>query len=316
MQTTGGKPKSGKDFEELMTRIHQSLHEKAIVTPNDKIRDIHSNRSRQIDISIRIKDGPTEFLGIVEVRERSRPVGENYIEEISAKRESVGADAAFVVSASGFCDTAIKKAQALNIRIFTHEEALSADWMQCLQLKEIVQWIQYKDNLAIELLEPSTNHIINPHQSIVDAVQKNVGALIFTTEQGEPKASIAQIVNWVINKNSEIVFRDIQDGSRKRKRILIKNLQFPLFFPDVTGALRKLECLCVEADFWIEILKTPVHLSKYRDAKTGKSLAEVAYTTIEIDGELHKLELIANISGEIGSQVTMRLHKKDPQKIK
>ena len=79
----------GKDFEELITWIHRCLHEKAVITPNDKIRDIHTGNLRQIDISIRLTDGPTKFLGIVEVRDRSRPVGVDYIEEVSADRKSV-----------------------------------------------------------------------------------------------------------------------------------------------------------------------------------------------------------------------------------
>ena len=58
---TDEQPKSGKEFEELVTWIHQYLHEKAVITPNDKIQDIHSNHPRQIDISIKIKDGPQVF---------------------------------------------------------------------------------------------------------------------------------------------------------------------------------------------------------------------------------------------------------------
>jgi hypothetical protein len=189
------QPKSGKEFEQLVTRIYQRLHEKAVITPNDKIRDIDSNQLRQ---------------------------------------------------------------------------------------------------------------------SVVDVTQENVNALIFTTEQGEPKASVPQIVNWIINKNIENIFRDVQVGILKRKRILVnfKN-KSSLFFRDAAGGLRKLECLCLEADFWIEARKIPLHLSKYCNAETGKALAEIASTSIEICGEPHKFEIIAKLSEEHGSQVSMRLHKQD-----
>ncbi len=312
------QPKSGKEFEELMTRIQQSLHEKAIITPNDKIRDIHSNRPRQIDISIRLKDGPTEFLGIVEVRDRSRPVGENYVEEISAKRQSVGADAAFIISASGFCDSAKEKAKALNIRIFTHEEALSTDWMQCLQLREIAQLIQKWDKVLMIFLEPLTNRIISPHQSLVDAVEKNVNAPVFVTEQNIPKNSIPEIANMAINQNIESIFRGVEIGKPQRKRAFVElrtPRNEPLFFRDASGMLRKLERFCLEADFWSEVHKTPVHLSKYRNAETGEALAEIASTTIEAWGAPHKLEIIAKFSDKQGSQVSMRLHKHDQSKI-
>ena len=58
--------KSGKDFEDLITWIQQSVHEKAQIIPNEKVRDIHTNGTRQIDISIRLSDGPTHLFVMVE----------------------------------------------------------------------------------------------------------------------------------------------------------------------------------------------------------------------------------------------------------
>src|ERR1017187_481589 len=318
---TEEQPKSGKEFEALVTWIHQCLHEKAVITPNDKIRDVHSKRLRQIDISIRLKDGPTSFLGIVEVRDRSRPIGENYVEEISAKRESVGADAAFLVSASGFCDTAIEKAKALNIRVFTYQDALSSDrWMQCLQLSEITQFIEQRDNVVVTFLEPTTNKIIDPHQSIVDAIRENVNAVVLVNEKGEPKFSIPNIADMVINQNRENLFSDVRNGDRKRKRAFVV-LQTPpseteTHFRDSTGSLRKLEKFCLDADYWVEVSKTPVHRAKFVNAGSGEALAEIASTTIEAWGSDHELQMIAKFSGEQGSQVLMRLQKKDSSQSK
>ncbi|HEX5399982.1 MAG TPA: restriction endonuclease [Verrucomicrobiae bacterium] len=313
------QPKSGKEFEELVTWVHKCLHEKAVITPNDKIRDNHSNRLRQIDISIRMKDGPTNFLGIVEVRDRSRPVGEDYIEQISTKRHSVGADAAFIISSSGFYQAAVEKARALNIRIFTHKEAIASDWMQCLQLKKITSFIRKWDNVLITFIDPATNHIINPHQSVANAVKENAVALVFVTEQKEPRRSVPDVVSMAINQNIENIFGGITIGNRQRKRafvnLLIPQNESPLFFCDSAGVLRRLERFCFEADFWTEVHRSPVRLAKYSNAETGEALAEIASTTIEAWGKPHKLDLIAKISGE-GSQVLMRLQKLDEPKTK
>jgi hypothetical protein len=313
------KLKSGKDFEELVTWIHQCLHDKATITPNEKILDVHSKRPRQIDISIRIKDGPTSFFGIVEVRDRSRPVGEDYIEQIHSKRESVGADAAFIVSSSGFYAAAVEKARALNIRIFTYKEAVASDWMQCLQLKEITQFIRRWDNAFVLFLEPSTNQIISPHKSITDALQKNVAALILTTDQNEPKRSIPQIIDQVVNENFQNFFEGIALGERQRKRgsVILQTgpNESPLFFRDVAGVLRKLDRFYFEADFFMEAHKTPVHLSRYCNAGTGEAIAEVASATIQAWGGTHNLQFIAKFSGEEGSQLLMRLQKQDQSKL-
>jgi hypothetical protein len=82
---------TGELFEELVTWISKSLHS-AEVTKNEKLKDIHTGRKRQIDVVIRIKNGPTEILGIVEARDRSRAVGVDYIEQVNSKKTSVGAD--------------------------------------------------------------------------------------------------------------------------------------------------------------------------------------------------------------------------------
>jgi hypothetical protein len=126
------------------------------------------------------------------------------------------------------------------------------------------------------------------------------------------------IVNMAINQNLENIFRDVQAGSPQRKRAFVDlrtpQNESPLFFRDALGTLRKLEHFCLEADFWIEVRKTPVRLSKYSNAGTGEALAEVASTTIEAWGEPHSLEIIAKFSGEQGSQVSMRLQKQDQLK--
>lgn len=89
--------KSGRRFEELIAWIQRSVHKNAIITANERIKDIDTGKPRQVDITIRLSDGPTEFLGIVEVRDRNRPIGVRYVEEISGKLRSVRADAAFLV---------------------------------------------------------------------------------------------------------------------------------------------------------------------------------------------------------------------------
>lgn len=317
MSASSDKP--GTSFEELVTWINQCLHAKAVVTANDKIRDIHSNRLRQVDISIRLKDGPSEFLGIVEVRDRSRPVGEEYIEQVSSKRQSVAADAAFIVSSSGFYAAAIEKAKALNIRLFTYQEAVSSNWTQCLQLREITQFINRLDNLLLVFLDPSSNRIINPHPSMIEAIKQDKAAKIFLDESGEPRHSVVDIVNMFVNQNNESIYQGLCFVDPPIRKGFIVDLHpspegISLFFRDQSGQTRKLEKFRLVADFWVELRRTPVVVAKYYDAKTGNGLAEVASTIIDLWGGPHKLEFIAKHlgeDGEEGSQVLMRLRKQD-----
>lgn len=128
--------KTGREFEQLVTCINKHLHKIATVTPNDKLPDKDNGDLRQVDISVRISDGPSKFLGIIEVRDRSRPVGIGYVEEVSAKRTSVGANNAWIVSKAGFWKSAKLKADALGIGVISYKEALKRDWSEFFHLMQ------------------------------------------------------------------------------------------------------------------------------------------------------------------------------------
>jgi hypothetical protein len=125
----------GKDFETLITWIQKSVHKKAEIETNKRIRDVDTGRYRQIDITIKLSDGPTEFLGIIEVRDRKSKVGVRYVEEVTSKRKSVKADAVFLVSKSGFTKPATIKAEKLGIRLISYEEAKDGNWSSWLRCR-------------------------------------------------------------------------------------------------------------------------------------------------------------------------------------
>ncbi len=128
--------KTGREFEQLVACINTHLHKIAKVTPNDRFPDKDNGDPRQIDISVRLSDGTSNFLGIIEVRDRSRPVGIGYVEEVSAKRTSVGASSAWIVSKSGFWKSAKVKADALGIGLISYEQALKTEWSEFFHLME------------------------------------------------------------------------------------------------------------------------------------------------------------------------------------
>ena len=151
--------KSGKYFEDLVTWIQKSVHEKAQIIPNEKVLDIHTNKIRQIDISIRLSDGPTHLFVMVEVRDHKKPIGVNYIEEIHSKKQSVNANAAFIVSRSGFANTALEKAKCLGIQTLTYEEALKSDWSGWIRCRNFIFILRKWDNLLITLMDNSNKRL-------------------------------------------------------------------------------------------------------------------------------------------------------------
>ena len=100
-----------------------------------------------------MSDGPSKFFGIVEVRDRQTPIGSSYVEEIYGKKRSLLADAAFLVSKSGFTKPAIKKANQLGIRTLTYEEAQKGDWSGWCKIFSVSVIHKKFNNVAIYLFD-------------------------------------------------------------------------------------------------------------------------------------------------------------------
>lgn len=105
--------KEFKALERRVCRIHQLIEESgAKVEWNESIPDPDNPaQSRQVDVTIR-RGG---FLTLVECRLHRAPQGVKWIEELIGKRVSLQADAIIAVSASGFTQGAVSKAEKFGV---------------------------------------------------------------------------------------------------------------------------------------------------------------------------------------------------------
>lgn len=302
-------PKSGKPFEDLITWIQQSVHEKAQIIPNEKVRDIHTNRTRQIDISIRLSDGPTHLFVMVEVRDHARPVNVSYIEEINSKKQSVGANAAFIVSRSGFTKPALEKAKHLAIQTLTYEEALKSDWSGWIK-GEYFHVIERKyENVLIKLENDTSNKLLNVAPEILSQVQTNSKKKVLLGKDGKPLTSFFDLAHHIIN-SSEKLFEGLQaNGEKVRHTVLFKGTLEPeLFVLGEDGLNHKIGKVLVEADFYIEVRQYPISLSRFRNTESDESIAEVATSDIEIGGKKIRIDILAPMAGDyIPAESTVQL---------
>ncbi|HUI39919.1 MAG TPA: restriction endonuclease, partial [Methanothrix sp.] len=103
--------RKGRDLELLVAFLENHLGPLGIeIKSPDYIQDKDTSQLREVDISLRSKIGSSNILAIVECRDRKGDEDVTWIEQLSRKRESVGADKAVAVSSSGFSDPAIIKA--------------------------------------------------------------------------------------------------------------------------------------------------------------------------------------------------------------
>lgn len=282
--------KAGKPYEELVGVLSRYLHKNAIITCNDKIADITTGQKRQIDISIRIKDGPTNFLAIIEARDRSRKVGVDYIEQIKSKRDSVRADKAIVVSNKGFAKTAIKKAGHYGIETYSLAEALRKDWSNSFKYFQAFTQSGYEGSHIITFLDKNMN-AIHPHKSLNEMIEKDKNALVLYDKEGNPKYNLEYLMQQIYNLDGikNLVHSDLQKKHTYRVVVSVPE-EVNIFFLNEQGKLQRLEQYEASGEIgWVMREYKPT-VKQYKDEKTGQLIAEVLGT----DDSSFMFELLHN----------------------
>lgn len=307
------KRKSGREFEDLIAWIQSCVHNRAKIDINKKVRDVDTGKLRQIDIGIHLSDGPTEFFGIIEVRDRSRSIGVRYVEEISAKRQSVRADAAFLVSRSGFTKTAITKASRLGIRALTYDEAKDADWSDWLQCRTIRVLSKKYENVSIAFAEFGSTNLMTILSEVIQDFEQDETTKIIKTKDGSPHVSLPDLVRVIINLLAEELYKDIEkDESRQKRTIIIDELQYepPLFIENGDGKLCRIGKTKVEVDCYYEFMEYPFKLMKYRNINSLESIVEVATADVMHENNKYRIELAAPGAGKYipaGTEVSIKI---------
>jgi len=293
--------KTGRSFERLIARIQKSVHDRAEIGINEKLKDIDTGRFRQIDITIRLSDGPTQFLGIVEVRDRSRPIGVRYVEEIFGKKRSVRADAAFLVSKSGFTKTAITKAKQLAIRALSYEDAQSADWSNWLQCRTFSVLTRKYDKPVVTLFEHGKkNKAIEISPNCLTEIEKDKTAKIILDENGNPLLSLPELINKIVNIFGERPFKNIPEDGTRIKTPLLYNGKFEprIYLKAKDGRIRQIGNVRIEVELYLECKEYPIMLTRYKEAGSINSIAELATTDVNILGKKYRFEILVPKAGE------------------
>jgi hypothetical protein len=125
--------KSGKQLERLIAAVEKTLAEAnpTIEAPCRRLFDRDTGNRREHDIVITWEHAHHKLVMAIECRDRSRPVGVPDVEAFADKCAATGVDKGVIVSATGFRQTAITKAQSRSILCMTLSEAEDFDWIAC-----------------------------------------------------------------------------------------------------------------------------------------------------------------------------------------
>jgi len=104
-------------FKEKMVAVIESFFQNRndlFTFSSTKIRDI-VNDLEDLDVAFASIEDPTDFFSFVEVRDRGKKVGRQYIQEVMGKRTSLSIDTCKIVSTKGFTRNAIRLASKVDI---------------------------------------------------------------------------------------------------------------------------------------------------------------------------------------------------------
>ncbi|HEV3076544.1 MAG TPA: restriction endonuclease [Thermoanaerobaculia bacterium] len=124
------KEPSWKKFEKLSLGIHLLKRDGAHITRDERVVGKRTGRPRQVDISIRFRNGYYEYFAAVECKDTL--VGLEQIEAFVVKLEDIGAQKGIVISSTGFQAGAVEAAKAYGIDLF-HLGEESGDWTRSLR---------------------------------------------------------------------------------------------------------------------------------------------------------------------------------------
>jgi Restriction endonuclease len=116
-------PRAGRSLELLVQGLEQLLAGAQVeIRSPDYIMGRNTETLREVDVSLRSQVGSVSVLVIIECRDRAKPQGASWIEQLASKREDVGADKAVAVSAAGFSAGARKLARSKQVDLRSLEE--------------------------------------------------------------------------------------------------------------------------------------------------------------------------------------------------
>lgn len=299
----------GENFEKLVAWINKSLHSKASITPDETLKDLDTGNPRQIDACIRFKEGPTEIMGIIEARDRSRKVGVAYIEEVISKKASVGADFAIIVSNNGFGGPAIAKAKRHGIRLFTLEEALIFDWSDTIKFLTVMEQNFLTENMIIRFHQKSDDSIIVPHEIVLKQLEENPKALVLETNDGTPLAPLQSLSRGFQQMVEKWLKSGKENGQHVRLYFELKTNP-DLFIRNSADEQTLVDYISFDSFCWLEETVIDPVINQYKNNLTGDIEAEIVSMQSSRTGEQIDISIERPNEIQRSRKMTLRTDRK------
>jgi len=168
----------GRELEELAARIKSLLHPTAEVQSPASVIDIDTGQPREIDVLVSIPSDPRHITIAVECRDRSARQDVTWIEQLIAKKESIGVDLLIAVSTSRFSEPALLKAGKRGVLIREVVESVPneiAQWARETYVELTVLRVEVADPVLVTKFgrvstNPNSHFLLNGAEATADQV--------------------------------------------------------------------------------------------------------------------------------------------------
>lgn len=281
----------GKSLEKLVRVLERVLSPKeTVVIESPKyLIDRITNKKREHDVVLTIKQGHHELIVAIECRDRKRPVTVNEIESFWKKCQDTGVAQGIVVSPKGFSDQAKEKADKLAIR--------------CLKLSEVEEF-PWLSSASMTFLTRSLKHT-NWTFNIKDAMKRRVN------EDFEIVDSYGTVITpQILTENLRSVMYDKSLSGDVNEKI-----QNVIKFPGEGLYLRyksspeliPVENVIAISEWEISKEVSPFKLFTYEDSKKGK-IVNGAIAESKLNGIPGDIFIVEKETGE--KEILLALKKK------
>jgi hypothetical protein len=175
-----------RQFEQLVARIERDADQLGLaIKAPDRVRCLVTNRLREVDASVRTREGE---LITLECRKRRGSQDVTWIEQLATKRRSLGATKTIAVSARGFSSSAYALARENCIELKTLDELEPHELNPLLGLDLVVFWHRRVELKSVGLRKARPGSWTLPAAADVDLMlpaDTNVFAPLFrNTDEG------------------------------------------------------------------------------------------------------------------------------------
>jgi hypothetical protein len=249
-----------REFEKLVARIERALAPKgAVVKSPDRIRDLVTGSSREVDASIRYKIGTVPILITVECRKRKDVQDDTWIEQLATKKQKIGAAKTIAVSSSGFSMPAVNSAKCYGIDLRVINQ---------IPLEEVENWlritsVQHRIHRAVletfnaRLYGKKEGEVTMDSHVIQQLNSDGVDAKVFIRNSDDYALCVNDFYRAFLAQKPQILKDTPLNGSKVRKNIYIKFPQGVVHIATTDGP-HDINMLELGFDFFVEMHETPI----------------------------------------------------------